>query len=100
MTLADVANAAGVSPITVSRALRHPEKVSESARRRIAQAISRLGYVPDPAARALASGRTNVIGVIILSITNNVFSDVLRGSMPRPRARRSTSSWATPATPR
>jgi LacI family gluconate utilization system Gnt-I transcriptional repressor len=79
VTLADVAAIANVSPITVSRALRDPEKVSPDARSRIAFAISRLGYVPDPAARALASGRTDIVGVIIPSVSNNVFADVMRG---------------------
>src|SRR5690606_31037366 len=41
--------------------------------------IDLLGYVPDSAARALASSRTDVIGVIIPSVTNSVFADVLRG---------------------
>ncbi|WP_372834062.1 LacI family DNA-binding transcriptional regulator [Puniceibacterium confluentis] len=78
-TLADVAARVGVSAITVSRALRRPDMVSEPLRKRIAEAVDELGYVPDPAARALASRRSNVIGVIIPSITNNVFSDVLTG---------------------
>ncbi|WP_223385705.1 LacI family DNA-binding transcriptional regulator [Oricola cellulosilytica] len=79
VTLADVAAKVGVSAITVSRALRSPEKVSKTLQRKIKKAIADLGYVPDPAARALASGRTNVIGVLIPSVTNNVFSDVMRG---------------------
>lgn len=79
ITLADVAARAGVSPITVSRALRNPSIVSETTRRRIEAAIRDLGYVPDPMARALASGRTDVIGVIIPSVTNSVFAEVLRG---------------------
>lgn len=78
-TLSEVAVAANVSPITVSRALRSPEKVSAEARERITRAIADLGYVPDPAARALASGRTDVVGVLIPSVSNNVFSDVLHG---------------------
>ena len=78
-TLSDVAALADVSPITVSRALRDPEKVSPDARARITRAIAQLGYVPNPAARALASGRTDVVGVIIPSVSNNVFADVLRG---------------------
>lgn len=78
-TLADVAAHANVSAITVSRALRNPDKVSAALRDRIQASIRLLGYVPDPAARALASGRTDVIGVIIPSVTNNVYSDVLRG---------------------
>jgi LacI family gluconate utilization system Gnt-I transcriptional repressor len=78
-TIADVARLAGVSPITASRALREPQKVSEELRGNVAAAVEALGYVPDPNARALASSRTDVIGVIVPSLTNNVFADVLRG---------------------
>ena len=78
-TIADVAAQAGVSPITVSRALREPARVSEPLRKRIDAAVRDLDYVPDLYARALASARTNVVGVIIPSISNTVFADVLRG---------------------
>lgn len=79
ITLNEVAAAADVSPITVSRVLRQPERVSSEMRLRVEEAVARLGYVPNMAARALASRRTNVIGILIPSITNNVFSDVLQG---------------------
>ncbi len=79
VTLADVAQRAQTSTITVSRALRRPEMVSEKLRKRIAEAVTALGYVPDPAASALASRRSNVIGVLIPSVTNSVFADVLSG---------------------
>ncbi|WP_316014146.1 LacI family DNA-binding transcriptional regulator [Roseobacter sp. HKCCA0434] len=79
VTLADVAAEAEVSTITVSRALNRPEIVSEQVRKRVRDAVGRLGYVPNQAARLLASGRSNVIGVVIPSISNNVFTDVLRG---------------------
>lgn len=78
-TLADVAKAADVSAITVSRALRNPSSVSTVLRERVERAVREIGYVPDSAARALASARTNVIGVVIPSVTNAVFIDVLRG---------------------
>lgn len=78
-TLVDVAIAANVSAITVSRALRNPEAVSATLRERIQQSIDKIGYVPNTAAQALASARTNVIGIVIPSITNSVFADVLRG---------------------
>ena len=52
VTLSDVALAAGVSPITVSRALRGERAVSPELVTRVTQASERLGYVPDPAARA------------------------------------------------
>jgi LacI family transcriptional regulator, gluconate utilization system Gnt-I transcriptional repressor len=78
-TIADVARAAGVSAITVSRALREPDRVSRDLRRQIDQAVDKLGYVPDPNARALASARGDVVGVLVPSLTNNVFADVVRG---------------------
>ena len=78
-TIADVAKRAGVGAITVSRALREPERVSEDLRRQIARVVDELGYVPDPNARALASARADVIGVLVPSLTNNVFAEVVRG---------------------
>jgi LacI family transcriptional regulator, gluconate utilization system Gnt-I transcriptional repressor len=78
-TLADVARSARVSAITVSRALRDPASVSAELRERIDRAVREFGYVPDSAARALASARTNVIGIVIPSVTNSVFTDVLQG---------------------
>lgn len=78
-TMADVARAAGTSPITVSRALRSPEKVGEELRERIAEACRRLGYVPNRAASALASARSMSIAVLIPSLTNAVFVDTLAG---------------------
>ena len=77
--LAEVAKLAGVSPITASRFFRNPEALSVAKRERVASAVLELGYVPNLAARALASQRTEVIGVLIPSLTNNVFNDVLRG---------------------
>jgi LacI family transcriptional regulator, gluconate utilization system Gnt-I transcriptional repressor len=77
--LAEVARLAGVSPITASRFFRTPEALSVAKRARVESAAKELGYVPNLAARALASQRTEVIGVLIPSLTNNVFSDVLRG---------------------
>jgi len=77
--LAEVAKLAGVSPITASRFFRNPDALSSAKRQRVDSAAKELGYVPNLAARALASHRTEVIGVLIPSLTNNVFSDVLRG---------------------
>lgn len=79
VTLKDVAAFADVSVITASRALRTPDIVSDKVRARIREAVETLGYAPNQAARALASSSTSIIGVIIPSITNLVFSDVLRG---------------------
>src|SRR5882757_6595973 len=77
--LTEVAKLAGVSPITASRFFRNPDALSLSKRERVDSAVKELGYVPNLAARALASHRTEVIGVVIPSLTNSVFADVLRG---------------------
>ncbi|MFN3661791.1 LacI family DNA-binding transcriptional regulator [Yoonia sp.] len=79
VTLKDVAATADVSVITASRALRTPDIVSEKVRLRVEQAVSTLGYRPNLAARALASSTTSTIGVLIPSVTNLVFAEVMRG---------------------
>src|SRR3954447_6050285 len=76
--LSDVAARAGVSAVTVSRALRKPEMVSQDVRRRIDAAVRDLGYVPNYLASALASAKTHLIGVVVPSLTNGVFVDYLR----------------------
>ncbi|MFC5353875.1 LacI family DNA-binding transcriptional regulator [Azospirillum himalayense] len=78
-TMADVAAAAGVSAMTVSRALRRPDTVSEEVRARVEEASCRLGFVPSRVASALASARTMTVAVLIPSLTNAVFIDLLAG---------------------
>lgn len=77
--MADVAAAAGVSAMTVSRALRRPDTVSEEVRARVEEASRRLGFVPSRVASALASARTMTVAVLIPSLTNAVFIDLLAG---------------------
>src|SRR6201988_5515926 len=77
--LTEVAKLAGVTPIPASRFFRTPEALPINKRVRVESAAKELGYVPNLAARALASQRTEVVGVLIPSLTNNVFADVLRG---------------------
>ena len=79
VTLVDVAAAAGVSAITVSRVINQPEKVSESLRQQVQKAVDSLGYIPNQYASSLASAKSKVIGVAIPSLSNIVFTDVLRG---------------------
>ena len=86
VTLADVALAAGVSPITVSRALRGERAVDPALVERVQAAALSLGYVPDPAARALASQRSAHVTVLIPMLSNTLFVDlfeaVQRGLRP------------------
>lgn len=79
VTMQEVADRAGVSAITVSRALRTPDKVAEAVRLRIAEVCRELGYVPNHAASALASARSQTIVVLIPSLSNVVFVDIITG---------------------
>lgn len=72
-----MADRAGVSAVTVSRALRRPDMVSPKLQARIKEAVRELAYVPDIAASRLASSRTHTIGVIVSSLTNGVFADYI-----------------------
>lgn len=72
--LGDVARHAGVSATTVSRFLNDSEKVKPSTRKRIQDAIDALGFVPNGAARTLASNRSHVIGAIVPTLDHALFS--------------------------
>ena len=79
LTLRDVAEAARVSEMTVSRVLRNRGDVSQATRARVMEAARSLGYVPNKIAGALASNRVNLVGVVIPSLSNMVFPQVLAG---------------------
>ncbi len=76
-TLSDVARTAEVSPITASRALRGERSVAPELVERVKRAAEQLGYVPDPAARALASQRSTQVPVLVPLLSNALFVDVL-----------------------
>jgi LacI family gluconate utilization system Gnt-I transcriptional repressor len=78
-TLEEVAQLAGVSTMTASRALSQPRLVSEVTRTKVEEAVVELGYVPNRAARALASSQSRVIVVLVPSLSNVVFTAVLDG---------------------
>jgi len=79
LTLRDVSEASGVSEMTVSRVLRNRGDVSQATRERVLAAAKRLGYVPNKIAGALASSRVNLVAVIIPSLSNLVFPEVMNG---------------------
>lgn len=70
----DVARAAGVSTATVSRALSQPDLVRPDTRALVQQTVARLGYVPDAAGRALASGQTHTVGCVIPTLDYAIFA--------------------------
>ena len=79
LTLRDVSIASGVSEMTVSRVLRDCGDVSEGTREKVLAAAKRLGYVPNRIAGSLASNRVNLVGVVIPSMSNLVFPEVMTG---------------------
>lgn len=79
ITIRDVAQAAGVSTATVSRALRGLPNVDEQTRARVERAAAELDYVISPSASRLASGRTGSVAVITPHIARWFFSTVLSG---------------------
>ncbi len=78
-TMADVAQLAGVSPMTVSRAFKADTSVKEATRQRIREAAEQLGYVLDSTAAGLSSRRTGFVAVTIPSINNANFAETVSG---------------------
>jgi LacI family transcriptional regulator, gluconate utilization system Gnt-I transcriptional repressor len=77
-TLDDVARLSGVSPITVSRALRKPDVVSPELQAKILGAVNKLSYVPNMAASRLASSRSHSVGVVVPTLYNVIFAEYLQ----------------------
>jgi LacI family transcriptional regulator, gluconate utilization system Gnt-I transcriptional repressor len=78
-TLQDIADRVGATKMTVSRCLRDPVTVSEALRDRIFAAAEQVGYIPNRAPDLLSRATSHSIGVLVPSLTNQVFADVLVG---------------------
>ena len=74
VTLSDVAKVAGVSAMTVSRAINRPESVTPQALDVVQAAITKTGYVPNMLAGGLASSRTRLVGAIVPTLSHMLFS--------------------------
>lgn len=79
-TIHDIAVKCGVAASTVSRALSTPDRVSVRTRERIQAAAAALNYMPNAQAKALSSGRTGAVGVLVPDITNPFYFDLIRGT--------------------
>lgn len=86
VTMAAVGRMAGVSQVTVSRALSNPSKVSPETLQRIRDAIEATGFVPNAIAGALASNRSRLVTALVPSITNVVYSSFIRTFSEQMRA--------------
>jgi DNA-binding LacI/PurR family transcriptional regulator len=80
VTLQDVAREAGVAVSTVSRALSHPERVSARTREHVRAIAARMDYRPNLLARALPSGRTRMLALLVTDITNPHQFGLIRGA--------------------
>lgn len=79
VTLQDVAAAAGVTAITVSRYLREPQVVAPDTAQRIRTALAASGYVPNKQAGLLASGVGNIVAVLLPNLSNSIFAETAQG---------------------
>jgi DNA-binding LacI/PurR family transcriptional regulator len=79
VTVKDIAKKAGVSHSTVSRALHSNPLISEETTERIQQIAGEMGYLPSAAARTLKTNRSQVLGVVLSSVDDPFFSEILQG---------------------
>jgi LacI family transcriptional regulator len=87
ITMKDIAKDLGVSVVTVSKVLRNHSDISAETRKRVQQRVKELNYQPNPAARALLTGRTNLIGLIVPALVHPFFSQVAKGISARLRSK-------------
>src|SRR6266542_5144195 len=79
ISIDDIAHVAGVSNSTVSRALRDSSLISAEVRAHIQRLAQEMGYTPNGIAQSLQTRRTNTIGLVVTSIADPYFSDVMKG---------------------
>lgn len=75
----DIANDLGVSVVTVSKVLRNHADISEETRERVLRRMKELHYRPNLAARALVTGRTHIIGLVVPDLVHSFFAQVAKG---------------------
>ncbi|WP_348944232.1 substrate-binding domain-containing protein [Chitinibacter sp. FCG-7] len=78
-SMQDVADLVGTSKMTISRYLRAPELVAPATATRIAEVMAQLGYIPSRVPEMLANDRSRAIGVLLPSMSNQVFAAVAQG---------------------
>src|SRR5436189_481009 len=87
VTIRDVAHASGVHVSTVSRTFSAPHLVNPDTRSRVLSTAESLGYRPNRAARALITGRTHNIGLIVADIANPFFPPLIKAAESQARQR-------------
>jgi LacI family transcriptional regulator len=79
-SIKDVAKEAGVSIATVSRVLNDVDVVNEETKKRVLEAIAKLGYRPNIVARSLKTQRTRTVGIVIPDISSQIYPEIVRGA--------------------
>lgn len=79
VTMKDIARELGVSVVTVSKVLRNHADIGEETRQRVLKRVKELNYQPNPAARALVTGRTYTAGLIVPDLVHPFFAEVATG---------------------
>jgi LacI family transcriptional regulator len=79
VTLADIARELGVSKMTVSRAINNHPVINAGTRARVLEVARRLNYQPNQHARALATNRSHLIGVVVPDLAHSYFAEICRG---------------------
>lgn len=79
-SIKDVAKEAGVSIATVSRVLNDIDVVNEETKKKVQEAIKKLGYRPNIVARSLKTQRTRTIGIIVPDISSQIYPEIVRGA--------------------
>lgn len=82
-TISKVAERAGVSRTTVSHVLNHADRVSAHLREKVLRAVDELGYVPNPQAKSLRTGRTDLVALLIPDIRNPFFPEIVGAAQSR-----------------
>ena len=77
-TIGKVAERAGVSRTTVSHVLNHADRVSQALREKVLAAVEELGYVPNPQAQSLRTGKTNLVAMLIPDIRNPFYPELVK----------------------
>lgn len=83
VTVIDVAQAAGVSPITVSRAINRPELVSDATRTHVLEFVKKMGYVPNLLAGSLATSKSKLVAILLPTISHSIFASAVQAMMDR-----------------
>src|SRR5258707_15454302 len=78
-TMREVAKRAGVSPATVSRVLNKTHYISVETQRRVLEVVGQMKYFKNVHARRLATGRSDLFGLVISEVANPYFSEIIRG---------------------